>query len=51
MHMKKLFALIALLTAFAFAGAVLAQDKPAATISSMPWSSSMYRARMASSTS
>jgi Amt family ammonium transporter len=30
MHMKKLFALIALVTSFAFAGAVLAQDKPAA---------------------
>jgi Amt family ammonium transporter len=30
MHMKKLFAMIALLTSFAFAGAVLAQDKPAA---------------------
>jgi Amt family ammonium transporter len=31
MHMKKLFALIALVTSFAFAGAALAQDKPAAT--------------------
>jgi Amt family ammonium transporter len=30
MHMKKLFALIALVTSFAFAGAALAQDKPAA---------------------
>jgi Amt family ammonium transporter len=30
MHMKKLFTLIALLTSFAFTGAVLAQDKPAA---------------------
>ncbi len=29
--MKKLFALIALVTSFAFAGAALAQDKPAAT--------------------
>jgi Amt family ammonium transporter len=30
MHMKKLFALIALVTTFALAGAALAQDKPAA---------------------
>jgi Amt family ammonium transporter len=30
MHMKKLFAWIALVTSFAFAGAALAQDKPAA---------------------
>jgi Amt family ammonium transporter len=30
MHMKKLFALIALVTSFAFAGVALAQDKPAA---------------------
>jgi Amt family ammonium transporter len=31
MHMKKLFALIALVTSFTFAGAAIGQDKPAAT--------------------